>query len=207
MIEVHVSSTGVLFSGSLGDGSSAFIDGDWLPEEESAVVEPLLWSEGELRYGAALTEVPADLSGQDAAAAAFRAMASESLGWVRDLAPQDVAVSGTGCIASIARRELGPPSNGERQSAPKAWIDFTGDMTQATTTVGDLGLVVLAGAGPDPGPVDLYRDVHVRSLRLVGVAPPLTNTPEFEGPPTASPRSVQMGVRCPPAPWYEIRES
>jgi threonine dehydrogenase-like Zn-dependent dehydrogenase len=56
-------------------------------------------------------------------------------------------------------------------------VDTTGDpdaIADATRSLADLGTLVLAGETHGGTlAIDLYPDVHVRGLRMVGVAPPL----------------------------------
>ena len=84
-----------------------------------------------------------------------------------------IEVTGSGPLADLLRRELTVgPSPAE---APEAVVETTGTpegIREALTRVADLGVVVVAGPLPD-GPVslDLYSDLHVRGLSLVGVRP------------------------------------
>ena len=62
--------------------------------------------------------------------------------------------------------------HGEPGTAPACIVDTTGRpevIAQALTRLADLGLLVLAGPPPAALSLDLYSDVHVRGLRLVGV--------------------------------------
>ena len=66
----------------------------------------------------------------------------------------------------------------ERGERPRAIVETTGDpraILDATRRVAELGIVVLAGEslGRGVAELNLYPDVHVRGLTLVGVAPPL----------------------------------
>jgi threonine dehydrogenase-like Zn-dependent dehydrogenase len=79
-------------------------------------------------------------------------------------------VVGAGALADALRARLPAPA-----APPAAIVDTTGDpaaIADALARVDDLGTVVLAGPVPE-GTValDLYADVHVRGLTVVGVAP------------------------------------
>jgi threonine dehydrogenase-like Zn-dependent dehydrogenase len=84
-----------------------------------------------------------------------------------------VDVLGGGELAEALRSRLGARAAGESQ--PGAVIETTGDpesIAAALRTVADLGTVVLAGPPPaGDAPLDLYADLHVRGLTLVGLAP------------------------------------
>ena len=84
-----------------------------------------------------------------------------------------VEVVGTSALADEVRRLLGErirlPRADER---PTAIIETTGEpaaLETALQRVDDLGTVVLAGPLPTrPLALDLYSDLHVRGLTLVG---------------------------------------
>ena len=83
---------------------------------------------------------------------------------------------GDGLIAQQVRTLVGTSSHtaGER---PSAIVDTTGDpavIVDATRRVTDMGRVVLVGESCGrKADINLYPDVHVRGLTLVGVARPL----------------------------------
>jgi threonine dehydrogenase-like Zn-dependent dehydrogenase len=87
--------------------------------------------------------------------------------------PEWVEVLGGGELAESLRSRLGARAAGH--SRPGAVIETTGDseaIAHALRTVADLGTVVLAGPPPAGGAaLDLYADLHVRGLTLVGLAP------------------------------------
>lgn len=90
---------------------------------------------------------------------------------------EPVEVVGAGPLADAlrARFDAGPSAAGD--ALPAVVIETTGNpeaVRAALERVADLGTVVLAGPPqPAPAPLDLYSDVHVRGLTLVGVpAPP-----------------------------------
>ena len=83
-----------------------------------------------------------------------------------------VEVVGDGALARALRTRLGDA----RDARPAAIVETSGDgqaIQEALRRVAPLGTVVLAGP-PPAGPValDLYADLHVRGLTLVGVPPP-----------------------------------
>ncbi|MGH9062435.1 MAG: hypothetical protein ACRD0L_00370, partial [Acidimicrobiales bacterium] len=100
-------------------------------------------------------------------------------------------------------------------------VDTTGRpavVVGATCRLADLGTLVLAGEWlGSPMPIDLYRDVHRRGLRLVGVGRPLPalalgeTSPEAPrglpgvlwGPPVA----IRPNVVPPPGHWYRLSAS
>lgn len=87
-----------------------------------------------------------------------------------------VEVVGTGPLAQEVRRRLGERvRRGHPDARPAAIIETTGEaaaVEAALQRVEDLGTVVLAGPLPNrPHALDLYEDLHVRGLTLVGVPP------------------------------------
>ena len=82
-----------------------------------------------------------------------------------------VEVLGDGPLAELLRHTLGSDDASRR---PSVVVDTTGDaaeLERALRRVDDLGIVVLAGPPPsEPLALDLYGDLHVRGLTVVGVA-------------------------------------
>ena len=85
-----------------------------------------------------------------------------------------VEVTGEGDLAATLRARLGPRNAAAPERVP-AVIDTTGEPAAVATALArlaDLGTLVLAGPPPAaPVALDLYADVHVRGLTIVGVAP------------------------------------
>jgi threonine dehydrogenase-like Zn-dependent dehydrogenase len=86
-----------------------------------------------------------------------------------------VEVLGETGLADAVRVRLAE-TQGPRGGRPAAVIDTTGEprhIEAALRRVADLGTVVLAGPLPS-GPVqlDLYADLHVRGLTVIGVPSP-----------------------------------
>jgi threonine dehydrogenase-like Zn-dependent dehydrogenase len=87
-----------------------------------------------------------------------------------------IEVVGRGALADEVRRLLAARVGSSRaDQRPSIVIETTGEAAQleaALRRVDDLGTVVLAGPQPvGPLTVDLYPDLHVRGLTLVGVTP------------------------------------
>ena len=88
-----------------------------------------------------------------------------------DVAPGDVEVVGDGPLADRLRALLGRASPPDR---PAATIDTTGDLAaiaEALRRLDSLGTLVLAGPAPANAALDLYSDLHVRGLTMVGLPP------------------------------------
>jgi hypothetical protein len=93
-----------------------------------------------------------------------------SVGAILDALPATagpVEILGDGALAGRLRSRL-PQGPGR----PTAVIDTTGDpaaVRDALGRVADLGTVVLARPLPATGTADLYGDLHVRGLTVIGV--------------------------------------
>lgn len=78
-----------------------------------------------------------------------------------------VGVHGNGPLAAELRRRYGPAT-----SCPPIVIETTGTtvgIVTALADVADLGHVILAGPDDADGPdLDLYADLHLRGVTLVG---------------------------------------
>lgn len=203
MISAVVSETSVRFEGSLPEHSAAYVDGDWSVTVEA--VPALLLSEGEIRWGEIRRpRNDASASADEEAASVLSALARSAVDRLGSLRWDGVDVSGEGLVAHEIRRLVSGP--GDR--APAACVDTTGDVgaiTAATRKVRRCGLVILAGESMGrPLSIDLYRDVHLRGLRLIGV--PLDLGPSAvgraEGAP--APRVARIGEDVPRALWYRV---
>jgi threonine dehydrogenase-like Zn-dependent dehydrogenase len=89
--------------------------------------------------------------------------------------PPPIEVSGSSELAAAIGAELG----GERERSserPGTIVETTGEVSEiqaALARVRDLGTVVLVAAPAPDGPkLDLYTDLHVRGLTVVGVCVP-----------------------------------
>ena len=120
--------------------------------------------------------MPDTLHPDTAAALALLAVARDAAAAVAGLPLGSVKVTGSGLIAHLVRVLVG---DGAARSAerPRAVVDVTGDpavIVDATRRIADLGTVVLVGeALGRTADINLYADVHVRGLTLVGVSSPL----------------------------------
>jgi hypothetical protein len=186
LIEVDVTGERPVVRAALQPGWHAFVDADWLPRRQGGPTPALVVSsEGQIQW----CEDPARAMspGTDSVAwvgRALRAVADEAAEVARRAGgPHDVR--GEGFIADQVRELLGLG----REAAERlpggllgTIVDTTGDpqaIAEATRSLASLGTLVLAGETPEGAlALDLYPDVHVRGLRLVGVPPPL-----HEGPP------------------------
>ncbi len=85
-----------------------------------------------------------------------------------------ILVMGDGPLAREIAAALGHPQIAG-DDHPEAIVETTGDpqaIQAALERVADLGVVVLAGPAPAHGAaLDLYRDLHVRGLTLLGIPP------------------------------------
>jgi hypothetical protein len=84
-----------------------------------------------------------------------------------------IEIVGEGPLVDELRTRLGDRAQSHPNEPPSAIIDTTGDAAEVVSAlrrVEDLGTVVLAG--PHASKVvalDLYADVHVRGLTIIGV--------------------------------------
>ncbi|MGH3004332.1 MAG: hypothetical protein ACRDOS_00195 [Gaiellaceae bacterium] len=179
MIRCERTSAGPVAAGELSPGATAYVDADWLPAESAAAIPALVvHPNGTITWGdsppVALAE---DVTGADAVASALLRLAREASLVVPESARDACDVPGRGVVAEWVRRLLDPPAqyDDDRSSrAPRAIVETrsdAGSITAATGRLADLGTLVLAGEGGSESlSLDLYPDVHVRGLRIVGVA-------------------------------------
>lgn len=145
-----------VFSGPLDEAEVAYVDADAIP------------SQGEAEVAAVVLTQTADA---DADAARYvRARARSAAAALGEIGGP-IEVMGSGAVAHVVRRLLRGRDGGG--SAPAGIVELTGDpdaIVDATRRLADLGTLVLAG---DPCgrslTLELYPDVHLRGLRLVGV--------------------------------------
>lgn len=138
----------------------------------------------------------------DAAAAMLAALARDA---VAAASGDRVAVTGDGLVAAEARRLLADEGRLADES-PNAVVETTGDpaaIVSATERVADMGTVVLAGEPAGRAlRLDLYPDIHLRGLRMLGVPRPETTTGAV--PPDAQAGLRDAGDPDPAARWYRL---
>lgn len=85
-----------------------------------------------------------------------------------------IDVTGDGELAATLRSRLAARAARDADVAPAAVIETTGApaaIAAALARLDDLGTLVLAGPpAPEPVALDLYADLHVRGLTVVGIA-------------------------------------
>jgi hypothetical protein len=143
-----------------------------------------------------------------AAGAALAAIAHASAEAVRDVEGVRVEVTGRGVVAEEIRNLLGVEASLAAQT-PLAIIETTGDPREISGALGrvaTLGKVVLAGpAATRKLDLDLYPDVHRRSLTVLGVSPRprLDDLVTRSRTISAQPATVQPGDDLPlDAMWF-----
>lgn len=172
----------LVISGVPGD-SIAYIDAEWLPADPGGEVPALVAAgDGELAWcGGSPVQTPSGLDSAAAASLALVAVARAAVAAVEDSPTGAVDVLGIGVVALQVRALLAgrASARSDRFDEPRAVIDTTGDpaaIVGATRRLAALGTLVLAGEMLDRrAEMDLYPDVHVRGLVMVGVAPPLAD--------------------------------
>jgi hypothetical protein len=210
--------------GNLPTGSFAYFDRDWLPGPGQPVPSLLVQADRSLSWcGGPPIKTPSRVDPDTAAALVLLTVAHEAAAAVEDLAPESVEVSGSGLIARRVRAVLRNGATTATESfstseAPRAIVEATGGtaaILDATRRVADSGLVVLAGETFDRVPMNLYPDVHVRGLTLLGVSPPLEEADATFGRTRVDGRvlewsraslvRVQKGDSLPlDAPWFVL---
>ena len=222
MIRVDRNESGLVLVGNPPTGSFAYFDRDWLPAPGQPLPSLLVLA-GMLSWcGEPPIKAPGSLEPDTAAALVLLAVAQEAATAVEDLAPESVEVRGSGLIARRVRALVRNDATAASQSfstpeMPRAIVETTGDpaaILDATRRVANLGVVVLVGETLDSVQMNLYSDVHVRGLTLLGVSPPLDSTEVFGRVPVddrviqwcrARLVRVQTGVSlAPDAPWFVL---
>jgi hypothetical protein len=209
---------------ALPPGSVAYVDRDWLPTSSGEVPSLVATPEGALAWCAGPpVQVPGTLDSDTAATLALLAVAQAAVAAVEGVSPDSIEVTGSGLIALQVQALLGNHSPDDDRSTPfeqpRAIIDTTGDprvIVEATRRIAELGTVVLVGESLGrTAEMNLYPDVHVRGLTLVGVTPPLQHASALfartnaDDPLVESCRAALVGVIAgtplsPGAAWYRV---
>jgi hypothetical protein len=217
VIQAQVAHGGISLVGDLSPGSFAYVDADWLPSDVQPVPSVSVSAEGMAWCDEPPLRLRGDLDPDTAAALALFALAEESAAAIRGIPPVSVEVRGRGLIAQQVRTLIGITSESTAER-PRAIVDMTGDpavIVDATRTVADLGSVVLAGEMRGRrAETNLYPDVYMRGLTLVGVAPPLRDPLRLaewdaDADPVRASRESLARMRLAEllpadAPWYRV---
>lgn len=192
------------------DATVAFIDRDWIPAPADSHVPAIVFTEdGKALWDEAeLTTIGDGLERQASALVAGVAMEAASVA----SGLERVEVQGEGALAGEIRRRLGPAGTSARadraSSLPMAVVDATGDprmLVSATERLADGGTLVMAGEplGRETE-INLYKHVHVRGLRIVGIKRPGGTSPRSVEAYLPAPRAVRPQEPLPHAAWYRL---
>ncbi len=198
-MRVAVDADHVVFDGALAKGELAYVDADTLPAAGESEVAPLVMLSG---------APEPDVAAGDAVRRRARAAAA-ALGALDGR----VEVVGRGAVAHVLRGLLA--WRVDTGSRPAGVVDVTGDpaeIVSATQRLADLGTLVLAGDSRDRRvALDLYPDVHLRGLRIVGVADDEGDEDvgdggsRWEGGPAPAVTEAVLGRPAPAGrPWYRV---
>ena len=161
---------------SLPRDAVAYVDAEWIPTGGSGDVPALvIHADTTVCFADAWeARAPAGFDPQLTAAWMLASIAATAVAAAERCAPPGpVRVTGRGVVAARSAEillEHGRVGEGR----PAAIIDTTGDPTliaDSLVELVDLGVLVLAGMPPTAMSLDLYPDVHVRGLRIVGAGP------------------------------------
>jgi hypothetical protein len=165
--------------GSLG-GGECWVDADW--QRDGGAAAAIVLEEGRLSLPDG-SQLP--LQGarpEDVAIAILAALAGRAAAAARRVGGP-AAVNGRGLVARFTEILLGLE---ESQDRPSVIVDTIGSdeaIAEATRAVADLGTIVLAAPTEPSISLDLYPDVHLRGLTLVGL--PLLADDTAPAPPEA----------------------
>jgi hypothetical protein len=190
---------GVL-AGDLEAASEAYVDADWIGR--GAEVPALFVSDGRLvaSWDDALHVV--STTPLEDAGRALRAVAEAA---ASAAGTASTTVHGDGLVARWTRALVEVSASGD--SAPEVVIETRSTpeaLLESTRHVADLGTVVLAGVPGGSFGFDLYEDVHVRGLRVVSLALPLSGLAPRPVDALEEPATVRVGEPLAPAAWYRI---
>jgi hypothetical protein len=183
VIRVEVDEAGSVLVRQLPADSVAYVDRDWLPASSSETPALVVDADGGLSWcGGPSVAMPSGADSDSAAALALLAVAEAAAATAEGVPAEAIDVVGSGLIALQVRALLGS-SSGSRDARPRVLVDTTGDpaaIVDATRRVAPLGTVVLVGESLGRrAEMNLYPDVHLRGLELVGITSPLQNDAPF----------------------------
>ena len=179
MIRVEIEADGRI-SVDAPETAIVYVDADWLASERgsipyAAVVpgDSIVFADGRSLF----LPLPPDMDADTAVARAFISVARSAAAAVEDVSADSIDVVGAGIVASATRSvPAGIPNCPPAARRPAAIVEATGEaanIREACGRVEDLGIVVLAGeTNRRAVELNLYPDVHVRGLTLVGVPRP-----------------------------------
>jgi hypothetical protein len=186
---------GLTIEADLPEGQVAVLDREWAPSGRSSAIPVVMLDTDE-----------GDATERGAAALADIARAA-----VAAVTEDTVAVTGAGFVAFEARRLLrgqGRLAPDDAEFPPAAFIETTGEpsvVREATERVRTMGTVALAGEPlARPYDLDLYPDIHLRGLRLLGIArPEPASGTSYKGDPRVGLQEIAVGDRLDDsARWY-----
>jgi hypothetical protein len=224
VIRAEIDTTGVVLVAALPPGSVAYVDQEWLPISSGEVPSLVAAPEGALAWcGGRPVQTSGNVDSDTKATLVLLGVAQAAVAAVEGVSPDSIEVTGSGLIALQVRALLGERSSEDDRSSlferPRAIIDTTGDprvIVEATRRIAELGTVVLVGESLGrTAEMNLYPDVHVRGLALVGVPPPLQHAgalfaqTDADDPLVASCREALVGVNAgtplkPGVAWYRV---
>jgi hypothetical protein len=188
---------------TVSDRSRSYVDAEWIVP-----------GTGDARVLVVAPDGSGDASDRRAGLALL-GVALRAVDAVADVPGELVEVTGAGFVAGAVRRLLGSTSTAMSGHRPLAVVDTTGDPEQlvaATRRLDDLGVLALAGESAGRSvDLDLYPDVHLRGLCIVGVSPARVDAVPETIPDAAlaylaaqPPVAVRAGEPLPRASWYRI---
>jgi hypothetical protein len=162
-----------------GDGDG-WIDADWRRGADAAAA--IVLDDGHLKLPDGSTLALDGERPEDVAIALLAALAGRAAAVARRVGGP-TAVNGHGLVARFTEILMGLE---ELHDRPAVIVDTIGSdeaIAEATRSVADLGTIVLAAPTEPSVALDLYPDVHLRGLTLVGV--PLVGDGAAPAPPEA----------------------
>jgi hypothetical protein len=209
----EASGGGLALFAELPSSAIAYVDADWVPALPTDNVPALVFQDGFLSWDRG-ESVEAAEAPDASAAAALLAVAAEAAAALDGVARDRIDVVGRGFSSALVRRvlELAP---GDEALPPAAIVDASGDVAAvvaATRRLAPLGTLVVMGESSGRSlEIDLYPDVHVRGLRLVGAPLPLSAQPPLLSRPWLDdylaenpPAPVHTGDDLPEASWFKV---
>ncbi|MEZ5099315.1 MAG: hypothetical protein R3C15_05830 [Thermoleophilia bacterium] len=167
--------TGLPRAEGLPPGCVAYVDTASLEAGLAAVPALVAGADGSLAWHGGDAVASVGSSADERVARLLAALAARAAARVPAGEPGTVEVVGEGALAALVAARLGArvAAGGER---PRTIVETSGSpaaIAAALARADDRAVVVLAGEDGGRAPeVDLYADVHLRGLELVGVAAP-----------------------------------